>query len=84
MDIEAWLRAHIAPPHMVTADAALPGRATPVLNPIPVPAGSSLSVRFRASLYTPLGFKSAFVGTDVNDVFITGNTLSFLSLPTPI
>ncbi len=38
MDIEAWLRAHIAPPHMVTADAALPGRATPVLNPIPVHA----------------------------------------------
>ena len=38
MDIEAWLRAHMAPPRMVTADAALPGRATPVLNPIPVHA----------------------------------------------
>ena len=36
MDIEAWLRARMAPPRMVTADTALPGRATPVLDPIPV------------------------------------------------
>ncbi|MFT3889041.1 MAG: peptide-methionine (S)-S-oxide reductase MsrA [Arachnia sp.] len=38
MDLEAWLRAHIAPPRMVAPEDALPGRDTPVLAPIPAHA----------------------------------------------
>ncbi|MGW4578267.1 DUF7172 family protein [Rhodococcus aetherivorans] len=58
--------------------------ATTVLDPITVPVGSSLSMRFRASLFTPNGFQAASVGTDINDVYVYGNRLSFLVLPTPI
>ena len=34
-DLLAWLQAHLAPSRMVTPDKALPGRTTPVLDPMP-------------------------------------------------
>ncbi len=58
--------------------------ATTVLDPLTVPVGQAVSMRFRASLFTPNGYTSMALGTDVNDCYIYGNRLSFLMLPTPI
>ncbi|SHI93898.1 peptide-methionine (S)-S-oxide reductase [Tessaracoccus bendigoensis DSM 12906] len=35
IDLLTWLQGHVAPARMVTPDKALPGRPTPVLDPVP-------------------------------------------------